>query len=261
VVLTNDHPAARTGGGLLARGAQPGLEPPPSPRFDTSGPIRVVVADDSYLIRMGLREVVSSIAGVEVVAAVADGQSLLAAVRADPPDVVIADIRMPPSGEGEGLRIAEHLREAHPEVAVIVLSHHAHSASAVALLEDRAGGRGFLLKERLRDRAELQLAIETVAGGGIAIDPLLVRDILEADRRRRQSPLNDLTRRELEVLGEMAKGWSNAAIADTLVLSKRAVEKHVGSILQKLCDEDDAVISRRVSAVLLYLASGPGRRA
>ncbi len=218
-------------------------------------PIRVALADDSFLMREALQEVLAPVEDLDVVASFADGDSLLAAVDADPPDVVIADIRMPPTGDQEGIRVARELRETHPDVGVVVLSQYAGAGYALALLEDDAAGRGYLLKERVHDRGELLSAIEVVAQGGTTIDPSLIQDLLAADRQRHDSPLNDLTPREREVLGEMAEGKSNAAIAESLVLTKRAVEKHVGAIFAKLGLEDDEVVSRRVTAVLLFLAA------
>ena len=240
-------------GRIIAR-ARTGTSRSPGTRPDRDGPIRVVFADDSYLIREALHEVLAPVDGVELVASFADGDALIAAIEADPPDVVIADIRMPPSGDDEGIRVARLLRETHPEIGVVVLSQYAGAAYALALLEGGAEGRGYLLKERVHDRGELLAAIETVAQGGTTIDPSLVQELLAADRQRESSPLDDLTPREREVLAEMAEGRSNASIAESLVLTKRAVEKHVGAIFQKLCLEDDGVVSRRVTAVLLYLA-------
>ena len=218
-------------------------------------PIRVALADDSFLIREALLEVLAPVDRVEVRGAFADGESLLAAVDADPPEVVIVDIRMPPHGDGEGIRLARQLRETHPAVGVLVLSQYAGAEYCLALLEDGAAGRGYLLKDRVHDRMELLAAIETIAQGGTTIDPTLIRDLLTVDRRRKASPMNDLTPREHEVLAEMASGKSNAAIAESLVLTKRAVEKHVGAIFAKLGLEDDEVVSRRVTAVLFYLAA------
>jgi DNA-binding NarL/FixJ family response regulator len=239
---------ARTGAGR-SRAAEP----------DRDGPIRVALADDSYLIREALHEVLSPVDAVELVGSYPDGEGLLAAVDVDPPDVAIVDIRMPPSGDDEGIRVARRLRESHPAVGVIVLSQYAGPAYALALLEGGAEGRGYLLKERVHDRGELLAAIEVVAQGGTTIDPSLVQELLAADRQRHASPLDDLTPREREVLAEMAQGRSNASIAESLVLTKRAVEKHVGAIFQKLCLEDDGIVSRRVTAVLMYLAEGDPR--
>lgn len=224
------------------------------PNGERKRPIRIVFADDAYLIRQAIREVLAPIEGLELIATVGDGSALLAAVDADAPDLVITDIRMPPTGDDEGIRIARRLRRTHPHVAVIVLTQYADPAYALALLEDGADGRGYLLKERVHDRTELLAAIEVVAQGGTTIDPSLVQELIAVDRQRTASPLADLTPREREVLAEMAEGKSNAAIAQSLVLTKRAVEKHIGAIFQKLGLEDDEVVSRRVTAVLLYLA-------
>ena len=221
---------------------------------ERDGPIRVLLADDSYLIREALQEVLGPLDAVDLIGSYADGDALLSAIDAEPPDVVILDIRMPPSGDDEGIRVARRLRESHPDVGVVVLSQYAGARYALALLEGGAEGRGYLLKERVHDRSELLAAIEVVAQGGTTIDPSLVQELLAADRQRHASPLDELTPREREVLAEMAEGRSNASIAESLVLTKRAVEKHVGAIFQKLCLEDDGIVSRRVTAVLLFLA-------
>jgi DNA-binding NarL/FixJ family response regulator len=217
-------------------------------------PIRVVLADDSYLIREALQEILAPVDQVELVATFADGDSLLAAVDTNRPDVIITDIRMPPGGDQEGIRIAREVRRTHPELGVIVLSQYADARYALSLLEDGAAGRGYVLKDRLHDREELIAAIEVVARGGTTIDPGLVHDLLAADRPRQRSPLDELTPREREVLAEMAEGKSNAAIAESLVLTKRGVEKHINSIFMKLglASADD--VSKRVKATLLFLA-------
>jgi DNA-binding NarL/FixJ family response regulator len=253
LTITSTHQSDPSIGTIIAR-ARTGAERSRAAGAERDGPIRVVFADDSYLIREALQEVLAPIDAVELVATYADGDSLLAAVEADPPDVVIADIRMPPSGDDEGIQVARRLRETNPDIGVVVLSQYAGAHYALALLEGGAEGRGYLLKERVHDRGELLSAIEVVAQGGTTIDPSLVQELLAADRQRHASPLDDLTPREREVLAEMAEGRSNASIAESLVLTKRAVEKHVGAIFQKLCLEDDGVVSRRVTAVLLYLA-------
>jgi DNA-binding NarL/FixJ family response regulator len=223
-----------------------------------SMPIRVAIADDSYLVREALAGVVSRIDDVQLVATCADGDELLAAVEATDARVAIVDIRMPPSGDDEGIRVAAVLRDRHPDVGVIVLSQYAGAAYAIDLLENGPQGRGYLLKERVRDATELAAAIATVAEGGTTIDPTLVQELLATDGGTASGPVDELTPREREVLAEMAEGKSNAAIAESLVLTKRAVEKHVGQIFQKLGLEDDEVVSRRVTAVLLYLSSPPG---
>jgi DNA-binding NarL/FixJ family response regulator len=253
MTATGHQPASPSIGTLIAR-ARTNADRA-AIRRTPGTPIRVLVADDSYLIREAMREVLAGLAPIQLVDTFADGDSLLAAVEANPPDVVITDIRMPPAGDDEGIRIARRLRETHPNVSVIVLSQYAGAGYALALLEDGAEGRGYLLKERVHDRNELLAAIEVVAQGGTTIDPSLIQELLAADRTRHSSPLDDLTPREREVLAEMAEGRSNASIAESLVLTKRAVEKHVGAIFQKLCLEDDEVVSRRVTAVLMYLAA------
>jgi DNA-binding NarL/FixJ family response regulator len=220
-------------------------------------PVRVAIADDSYLIREALEGVLSHIDGVELVASTPSGDALVAAVDAVNPNVVLVDLRMPPTGDEEGIRVARHIRNEHPEIGVIVLSQFAGPAYALALLEDGAEGRGYLLKERVHDAHELRAAIEIVAEGGTMIDPTLIQEILAAYVAPRRTPLDELSPREREVLAQMAEGKSNAAIAESLFLTKRAVEKHVGQIFQKLGLEDDEVVSRRVTAVLLYLTDVP----
>jgi DNA-binding NarL/FixJ family response regulator len=254
MVVTSHRTTSPSIGTLIAR-ARTSSDYGPMGRSSVDHPIRVVLADDSYLMREGLNEVLAPLDAIELIASCADGDALLAAVDANPPDVVITDIRMPPTGDDEGIRVARRLRETHPEIGVIVLSQYSGAAYALALLEDGAEGRGYLLKERVHDRNELLGAIEVVAQGGTTIDPSLVQELLVVDRQRRSSPLDDLTPREREVLAEMAEGRSNASIAESLVLTKRAVEKHVGAIFQKLCLEDDEVVSRRVTAVLMFLAA------
>jgi DNA-binding NarL/FixJ family response regulator len=231
--------------------------PTPNRAMDPRTPIRVAIADDSYLIREALEGVLSHIDGVEHVASSASGDTLVAAIDSAKPNVVLVDLRMPPTGDEEGIRVAKQIRHEHPEVGVIVLSQFAGPAYALALLEDGAEGRGYLLKERVHDAHELKAAIEIVADGGTMIDPTLIQEILAAYVAPRRTPLDDLSPREREVLAQMAEGKSNAAIADSLFLTKRAVEKHVGQIFQKLGLEDDEVVSRRVTAVLLYLTDLP----
>jgi DNA-binding NarL/FixJ family response regulator len=216
--------------------------------------VRVALADDSYLMREAIPQVLAQLDGVDVVAVCEDGDELRAAVDREAPDVVLTDVRMPPGGDDEGIRIATLLRETHPAIGVVVLSQYAEPRYGVELLAGGAEGRAYLLKERVHDRDELGAAIEVVAHGGSMIDPSMVHLLLSAQDRRRDSPLKDLTRREREVLAEMAQGKSNRAVAQSLVLTKRAVEKHVGSIFLKLGLQNEEVVSRRVAAVLLYLA-------
>jgi DNA-binding NarL/FixJ family response regulator len=205
-------------------------------------------------MREAIQGVLAQLDGIELVAVCADGDELRAAVERERPDVVLTDVRMPPGGDDEGIRVAAQLRETHPSVGVVVLSQYAEPRYGIELLAAGAHGRAYLLKERVHDRDELAAAIDVVARGGSLIDPSMVERLLTAERRRRDSPLNQLTPREHEVLAEMAAGKSNGAIADSLVLTKRAVEKHVGAIFLKLSLADEEVVSRRVAAVLLYLA-------
>ena len=217
-------------------------------------PIRVALADDSFLMREAVHQVVAHQADLEIVADCADGTTLLKEVQRTKPDVVITDVRMPPSGDDEGIRVARKLRETDPHIGVVVLSHYAEPRYGVELFADGAEGRAYLLKDRVADGRQLQAAIEVVARGGSMIDPEMVRMLLESEERQRDSPMAALTPREREVLAAMAAGKSNAAIAEDLVLTKRAVEKHVGAIFLKLGLPSEDVISRRVAAVLLYLS-------
>ena len=219
---------------------------------DAAGSIRVAVADDSFLMREAMRQVLARLPEIEVVEICDHGERVLDVVDRENPAVVITDVRMPPSGDDEGSRIAHRLRRTHPEVGVVVLSQYSDARYGLGLLEHGAEGRAYLLKERVADPAELRAAIDVVARGGSLIDPEMVHALMSAAGRG-DSPLAQLTARESEVLAEMAQGKSNAAIAETLVLSKRAVEKHVGAIFLRLGLTDEEVVSRRVAAVLLYL--------
>ena len=212
----------------------------------------MVLADDSYLVREAITHVLETESGFELVATCDSGDALLAAVEADAPDVVLTDIRMPPSGDEEGITIANTLRETHPEVGVVVMSQYANPAYAMALLEAGSDRRAYLLKEHLHDRAQLVAALEAVATGGSVVDPKIVEALIAA--RSEDSPLADLTGRELEILSRIAQGKSNQAIADELVLSKRAVEKHINAVFLKLGLARTEEVSRRVMAALIYLA-------
>jgi DNA-binding NarL/FixJ family response regulator len=216
--------------------------------------LRVVVGEDSLLVREGVAQLLAASPSVELVAACGDFDSLLTAIDQERPDVVLTDIRMPPTKSDEGVRVAARLRETHPEVGVIVLSQYSDPGYVLALLEAGSDRRGYLLKERLHDRGELVSAIGTVARGGSVIDPKVVEVLVAAKARADGSPLAELTGREREVLAEIAEAKSNGAIADSLVLTKRAVEKHINSIFMKLglAGADD--VSKRVKATLLFLA-------
>jgi DNA-binding NarL/FixJ family response regulator len=222
---------------------------------------RVVVAEDSFLIRESLKELLGNAPEVELVETCSDGKELLAAVAESHPDVVVLDIRMPPSGAGEGIRVAARLRETDPEIGVVILSQYAEPSYALALLEHGTSRRAYLLKERLRSKQDLIAAIEAVATGGSVIDPSIVDVLIEARARARDIRLSQLTDREREVLGEIATGKSNGAIAEKLVLTKRAVEKHVNSIFSKLDLPETEDTSRRVKATLIYLAEEDEARA
>ena len=215
--------------------------------------IRVILAEDDFLVRQGVRRVLEAVPDLTVLADCADGDELLAAVDAAPPDVVVTDVRMPPSGADEGIRIANRLRMTHPDVGVVVLSQFAEPQYALALLEQGSHRRAYLLKERVRDRKRIAQAIRDVAHGGSAFDAKVVEALVSARSEADASPLGALTPREREVLGEVAQGRSNAAIAESLVLTKSAVEKHINSIFGKLGLAGAQDISHRVKAALMYL--------
>jgi DNA-binding NarL/FixJ family response regulator len=218
-------------------------------------PIRIVSAEDSYLVREGMRLLLQTQSDVELLSSVGTLAALLAAVDAHAPDVVLTDIRMPPTETDEGIRAAEQLAETHPGLGVVVLSQYVEPEYALRLFDGGARGRAYLLKERLGDLGELRRAIETVITGGIVLDPLVVDALVDARQRKRASLLDRLTSRELEVLSHIARGRTNTAIAEELVLSERAVSKHVGSIFSKLeLHPDDTQVHRRVRAVLVYLS-------
>ncbi len=219
--------------------------------------IRLVLAEDNYLLREGMSRLIEAQPELELAAVCEDFDSLVAAIDAERPDVVLTDIRMPPTGTNEGIRAAEHLRTSCPEAGVVVLSQYADPQYALQFLEHGSEGRGYLLKERVSDIDQLLAAIREVARGGSVIDPKVI-DALVAARSRAPSPLRDLTVREAEVLSEMAQGKNNAAIAATLVLSDRAVEKHINSLFSKLGLSEEHDVSRRVKAVLLFLADRGG---
>jgi DNA-binding NarL/FixJ family response regulator len=222
-------------------------------------PIGVVLADDSYLVREAVTHVLDGADNIEVLAACEDTDSLLRAVEEKQPDVVVTDIRMPPSDSDDGLQVAAKLRETHPAVGVVVLSQYAEPRYGLALLEGGSDRRAYLLKERIQHRGELVAAIEAVAGGGSVIDAKVVETLVEARQRAEQSPLAELTPRELEILTFVARGHSNQAIADELVLTKRAVEKHINAIFLKLGLTYATEVSRRVKAALIYLSESGSR--
>ena len=216
-------------------------------------PIRLVVADDHYLVREGVRRLLDTVPDFEVAAACADLDSLLAAVDEEQPDVVVTDIRMPPRSTDEGIQAATHLRKTRPEVGVVVLSQYATPSYVLALLEGGSEGRAYLLKERVKDVEQLVAAIRTVADGGSVMDPKVVEALVAESTRSDESPLSQLTPRERDVLREMAEGKNNAAIAESLVLTERSVEKVIHSIFLKLGLTWEPAVHKRVKAVILYL--------
>jgi DNA-binding NarL/FixJ family response regulator len=218
----------------------------------------VALGEDSYLAREGISRALEADEDIELVATCADYDSLRAAVGETEPDVVLTDIRMPPSHTDEGIRLAEELRETHPGVGVVILSQYAEPLYAMKLLEHGSDRRAYLLKERVQDRSELSRALHEVAAGRSVVDARIVEALLHARRTREESGLDTLTTREQEILALIAEGWSNEAIAARLVITKRAVERHINAIFWKLELGDSADVSRRVKAALLFLAGQDG---
>jgi DNA-binding NarL/FixJ family response regulator len=214
----------------------------------------VVLADDAFLVRSALKHLLQGVPTITVVGECQDARSVPHVVDEQRADLLITDIRMPPSGDDEGIQLAARLRETHPALAVIVLSTYADAAYALKLFESGSDSRAYLLKDRIRDRAQLLDAVEAVAEGRSVIDPKIVEDLIRSRAAMTKSRLDELTPRELETLALVAEGYSNAAIAQRLVLTKRAVEKHVNAIFAKLELGDPDHVSRRVRAALLYLS-------
>ena len=216
--------------------------------------IRLVLAEDHYLVREGIRNLLEQQPELEVAAVCEDLDSLLAAVDAERPDVVVTDVRMPPGETDEGIQAADRLRETNPEIGVVVLSQYANPSYVLALLEGGSAGRAYLLKERVKDLEPLVAAIHAVAEGGSMIDPKVVEALVAENARSEESPLGQLTPRERDVLREMAEGKNNAAIAGALFLTERSVEKVIHSIFLKLGLTWETAVHKRVKAVILYLA-------
>jgi DNA-binding NarL/FixJ family response regulator len=217
-------------------------------------PLRVVLAEDNLLVREGVQRLLEAEEGFELTATCGDLDALLAVVERERPNVVITDIRMPPTGTDEGIRAAERLRTTHPEIGVVVLSQYDDPDYALALLEGGSARRAYLLKERVSDPDQLFAAVREVAQGGSVIDPKVVEALIGQRALAAHSPLAELTPREREVLASMAQGKTNAAIAEALVLTPRAVEKHINAIFSKLPLDHRPDADRRVTAVLLFLA-------
>jgi DNA-binding NarL/FixJ family response regulator len=216
--------------------------------------LRVAVADDNLIVREGIVQLLAAEPEIDVVASCSDLDSLSQAIDEHEPDVVLTDIRMPPTNTDEGIRIAARLRSTRPQMGVVVLSGYAHPGYALALLESGSEGRAYLLKERVHDRSQLRSAIEAVAAGGSMMDPKIIEPLVAPRRSGARSGLADLTPREREVLARIAEGQSNAAIAESLVLTKRAVEKHINSIFLKLDLAGSEDVSKRVKATLVFLS-------
>jgi DNA-binding NarL/FixJ family response regulator len=218
------------------------------------GKIRVALAEDNVLLREGVSRLIAANADFELVGTASDLPGLLALVGAEHPDVVITDIRMPPTGTSEGIQASSWLQENHPQVGVVVLSQFTAPGYAMTLLQHGSAGRAYLLKERVGSVDELARAVRAVAAGGSVIDPIVVDELVRTRAQHRESRLAQLTPREAEILAEMAQGKSNAAIAAALTVSERAVEKHTNSIFAKLGLSEEKDLNRRVKAVLLYLS-------
>lgn len=216
--------------------------------------LRVALADDSYLVREGLRQVLGGVPELKLIAVCDDVYSLVEAIDKDRPNVVVSDIRMPPFRDREGIRLAGQLRETHPEIGVVILSQYADPSLALDLFRSGSEGRAYLLKERVAERGELVNAIQAVADGRSVVDPKIIDGLITQRVRSSQSPLDELTAREREVLAAVAAGKSNAAIAASLFLTKRAVEKHINAIFMKLNLRESEDTSRRVMAALMFLA-------
>jgi DNA-binding NarL/FixJ family response regulator len=215
--------------------------------------IRIALGDDSLIVREGIGHLLAGDPDMEVVATVGDLPALREACDRERPDVVVVDIRMPPTNTDDGIRLATELRDRHPDMGVVVLSQFSEPAYALELLDRGSDRRAYLLKERLHNRAELTGAIRAVHEGGSMIDPKIVEGLVHARTHARESPLQELTAREREVLSEIAQGKSNTAIAETLFLTKRAVEKHINAIFLKLGLTDAHDASKRVKATLMLL--------
>ena len=241
--------------GVLSRGASTPerQEHERLPAVAGQSSYRVVIADDEYLVREGARSVLSAVPGIEVVGLAGDPEELMGVIEETMPDVIVLDIKMPPTHRAEGIEAAHVVREKYPNIGVVILSQYADPEYALELLRHGSNSLAYLLKERLGRPAQLAEAIREVAQGGSILDPKVVDALMEAQRRRSRSRLHGLTEREHEVLTQMATGRTNAAIAAGLYLSERAVEKHINSIFRKLGLSEELDVNHRVAAVLFFL--------
>ncbi|WP_406345740.1 response regulator [Streptomyces sp. NBC_00648] len=224
---------------------------------DAPDRMRIVIAEDHYLVREGTRRLLEDTGEVDVIAAVGTAEELLDAVDRFRPDAVIADIRMPPNHHTEGITAAHTIRAAHPGIGVVVLSQHANEQYAFALFQQGTNGLAYLLKERIGELEELLRALREVSAGRSVIDPRIVEVLVGSHIRTVDAPLAQLTRRELDVLRQMAQGKNNRNIAESLSLSESTIEKHVNSTFAKLGLVEESQLHRRVTAVLTYLRYGP----
>ena len=215
--------------------------------------LRVVLADDNYLVREGITALLAEVEEIELVESVGDPQSLLKSVREHQPDAVLTDIRMPPTHTTEGIDAAKQIRAEHPSIGVVVLSQYVEEEYALALLSDGVAGLGYLLKERVSDVTELVRALNDVARGGSALDPKIVEGLMMRRPGEASSPLRGLTEKERAVLEQMASGRTNASISRTLYMSERSVEKHISAVFLKLGLDDEGESNRRVMAVLAFV--------
>ncbi len=220
--------------------------------------LRVVFADDNYLVREGVSALLAEVDEIELIETVADAQTLLKSVAEHKPNAVLTDIRMPPTFTTEGIDAAKQIRADFPQTGVVVLSQYVEEDYAFELLADGVEGLGYLLKERVSQVDELVRALHDVSEGGSALDPKVIEGLLGRKSKQERSPLAGLTPRELEVLQQMATGSNNSVTAKSLFMSERAVEKHVGSLFQKLGLVDEGEVNRRVMAVLTYLEATGG---
>ena len=216
--------------------------------------IRVVIGEDSFIVREGLERVLAANSAISVVGAADNYQGVLDVIEQEPPEVLVTDIRMPPTFDDEGVRLATHLRTTHPGIGVVLLSQYTSPEFALRLFEGGSEGRAYLLKEHVASESQLAGAVMTVAAGGTAVDPVVVRTLVAGKAEQSDSRISGLTPREREVLAQVAEGQSNAAIGAALFLSKGAVEKHINSIFRKLNMPDESVVHRRVFAALVFIA-------